>query len=71
MAVTINVNGLSLVHKESGGIAWATLPDVCRTPPLNIPLPYQNVAFSSTLAKGSESVTADRHPRLRIQHQHR
>ena len=34
MAVTIKVNGVanSLVHKGSGGVSAATVPDVCKTP---------------------------------------
>jgi hypothetical protein len=32
MSVTININGLSLIHKDSGGVSSATLPDVCVTP---------------------------------------
>lgn len=42
MAVTISANGLSVVHKGSGGEANATLPDVCLTTvgkPV-VPIPY-------------------------------
>ena len=42
MAVTISANGLSVVHKGSGGEANATLPDVCLTKvgkPI-VPIPY-------------------------------
>ncbi|HSG81053.1 MAG TPA: PAAR-like domain-containing protein, partial [Gemmatimonadota bacterium] len=61
MGVTVNVNGLSLVHKGSGGTTAATVPDVCKTPTPSgpVPIPYPNVSFSSDLAKGSTSVTAD------------
>ncbi len=60
MAVTVNINGLSLCHKASGGVVRNTLPDVCKTPPANnAPLPYPNVAFSSDLAKGTTTVKAD------------
>lgn len=31
MGVTVGANGLSIVHKGSGGEANATLPDVCLT----------------------------------------
>jgi hypothetical protein len=58
VAVTINVNKLSLCHKGSGGITIATLPDVCLTPP-GIPVPYPNVAFSKDLAQGTTTVFAD------------
>lgn len=30
--LTINVNGLTLCHKGSGGVTHNTLPDVCKTP---------------------------------------
>ena len=61
MPVTINANGLSIIHKDSGGKASATLPDVCLTVvgPSVVPIPYTNSAKSSDLAKGSKTVTAD------------
>jgi len=59
MPVTINVNDLTLCHKGSGGIATATVPDVCKTPPGPVPIPYPNVAKSSDLAKGTTTVHAD------------
>jgi hypothetical protein len=61
LAVTININGLSLVHKGSGGFSAATLPDVCKTPTPSgpVPIPYPNFGFSSDLAKGTRTVTAD------------
>lgn len=60
MAVTVNINGLSLCHKASGGVVRNTLPDVCKTPAAkNAPLPYPNVAFSKDLAKGTTTVHAD------------
>jgi hypothetical protein len=59
MPVTINVNNLTLCHKGSGGIATATVPDVCKTPPGPVPIPYPNVAMSSDLAKGTTTVKAD------------
>jgi len=43
--ITINVNGLTLCHKGSGGVTHNTLPDVCKTPPLAIPVPYENEAY--------------------------
>ncbi|MCW8348638.1 DUF4150 domain-containing protein [Vibrio sp. ZSDZ65] len=61
MAVTIAANGLSVVHKGSGGEANATLPDVCLTTvgkPV-VPIPYGNNAKSADLAGGSTSVSAD------------
>lgn len=63
MPVTVKVNGTanSLVHKGSGGISRATVPDVCKTPSPGgpVPIPYPNVSQSITLAKGSTSVKAD------------
>lgn len=60
MAVTVNINGLSLCHKDSGGVVRNTLPDVCKTPAAgNKPLPYPNVAFSKDLEKGTTTVKAD------------
>jgi hypothetical protein len=54
MSVTININGLSLVHKGSSGTATATIPDVCNTPSPTgpIPLPYPNIAMSKTWRRG-------------------
>jgi hypothetical protein len=61
MGVTVNVNGLSLVHKGSGGISIATVPDVCKTPTPGgpVPIPYPNITFSRDLAKGTTTVAAD------------
>lgn len=61
MTVTINVNGLSLCHKDSGGVSMATLPDVCKTPTPGGPVPvaYPNVALSSDLARGTRTIAAD------------
>jgi hypothetical protein len=61
MTVTINVNGLSLCHQGSGGVATATIPDVCKTPSPGgpVPIPYPNIARSSDLAKGTRTVVAD------------
>lgn len=61
MSVTVNINGLTLVHKGSNGISIATIPDVCKTPSPGgpVPIPYPNIAFSSDLAKGTTTVKAD------------
>ncbi|MDK9770046.1 DUF4150 domain-containing protein, partial [Vibrio sp. B181a] len=61
MASTIGANGLSIVHKGSGGEANASVPDVCLTKvgkPV-VPIPYGNSAKSADLVDGSTSVTAD------------
>jgi Domain of unknown function (DUF4150)/Domain of unknown function (DUF1906) len=57
--VSINVNDLSMVHEDSGGVSTATLPDICLTPPDFAPVPYPNVALSRDLSGGSRLVTAD------------
>ncbi len=59
MGVTIDINSLSLIHKGSGGQAICTAPDVCKTPAPPVPVPYVNVAFSKTLAKGTVSIKVD------------
>ncbi|MBI4566216.1 MAG: DUF4150 domain-containing protein [Planctomycetes bacterium] len=61
MAVTVNVNNLSLCHKGSNGISTATIPDVCKTPSPGgpVPIPYPNISMSSDLAGGTSTVKAD------------
>ncbi|MEW5801042.1 MAG: DUF4150 domain-containing protein [bacterium] len=64
MGVTVGVNNLSVVHKDSGGVTIA-FPDVCKTPAPPgppIPIPYPNIAKSSDTAKGSKKVTMDGNP---------
>ncbi len=61
MAISINVNGLSMTHKGSNGMSIATLPDVCNTPTPDgpQPLPYPNISRTNSLTKGTKTVTAD------------
>jgi hypothetical protein len=59
MGVTININGLSLVHAGSGGVSTATLPNVCLTPPTGQPVPYASVALSQHLVGGTRSLRVD------------
>jgi|JI8StandDraft_1071087.scaffolds.fasta_scaffold89602_1 hypothetical protein len=63
MPVSIKVNGVfnSLVHKGSGGISIATIPDVCKTPAPGgpVPIPYPNISMATMLTKGSTTVKAD------------
>src|SRR4051794_32058718 len=61
MPSTVNVNGLSLVHQGSTGVAMATMPDVCLTPSFGspVPIPYPNIAMSMDLLMGSLMVSAD------------
>ncbi len=61
MPVSVGANNMSVVHKGSNGISPA-FPDVCKTPappaPF-VPIPYPNIAQSSQLASGSDTVKAD------------
>jgi len=65
MPSTVGVNsimpGLSVAHKGSSGIATAMCPDVCKTPSPGgpVPVPYPNIAESSSLDKGTQTVKAD------------
>src|SRR5262245_25257667 len=63
MGVTVGVNSLSVVHKDSGGVTTA-FPDVCKTPSPGgpIPIPYPNIAKSSDTAQGAATVKADGNP---------
>ena len=64
MGVTVGVNNLSVVHKDSGGITSA-FPDVCKTPAPPappVPIPYPNIAKSSDTANGSSTVLCDGNP---------
>ncbi|MFO0617560.1 MAG: DUF4150 domain-containing protein [Polyangiaceae bacterium] len=63
MPATVNVNVRSVVHASSNGVSTA-FPDVCKTPsPAGpVPIPYPNVAMSSTTSQGSTSVKMDGQP---------
>jgi hypothetical protein len=63
MGVTVGVNNMSVVHKDSSGVTIA-FPDVCKTPsPAGpIPIPYPNIAKSSDTANGSKKLTCDGNP---------
>lgn len=64
MPVTVGVNGMSVVHKDSGGVTIA-FPDPCLTPAPPappIPIPYPNIAQSSDTDKGAKTVIADGNP---------
>jgi len=64
MPVTLNVNGLSVVHRGSNGVAMASAPDVCKTPGPGgpVPVPYPNVAMSSDLVGGTTTISVDGQP---------
>ncbi|MEF2074637.1 DUF4150 domain-containing protein [Consotaella aegiceratis] len=57
MTPTITINGLTVVHRESDGVATSGAPDVCRSP--DIPVPYVNVAYSRDLQNGTTTVFTD------------
>jgi hypothetical protein len=64
MGVTIGVNNMSVVHKDSSGITIA-FPDVCKTPAPPappVPIPYPNIAQSSDTAQGTSTVMCDGNP---------
>jgi len=63
VGVTVGVNKLSVVHKDSGGVTTA-FPDVCKTPTPGgpVPIPYPNVAKASDTADGSSTVKCDGNP---------
>src|SRR5690349_10963491 len=63
MGVTVGVNGMSVVHKDSGGITSA-FPDVCKTPTPGgpVPMPYPNVAKSSDTDSATSTVLCDGNP---------
>ena len=69
MGVTVGINKCSLSHKGANGIAAATIPDVCKTPSPGgpVPVPYPNIAKSSSLAKGTKTVKADGKKNVRYQ----
>lgn len=60
MGVTVGVNFMSVVHKDSGGTSIA-FPDVCKTPTPGgpVPIPYPNISMSSDTDKGTKKVTCD------------
>jgi len=63
MAATVCVNGMTVVHKSSGGQV-CFFPDVCLTPsPAGpVPVPYPNIARSADTDQGSKTVTIDGNP---------
>jgi hypothetical protein len=55
------VNGLTIVHKGSSGLAVASAPDVCKTPmpPGPTPIPYPNIAKSADLVDGTTTIKTE------------
>ncbi|MBA3707731.1 MAG: DUF4150 domain-containing protein [Planctomycetes bacterium] len=58
MARSVFANGRAIVHKGSGTVSIA-FPDVCKTTPFMVPVPYPNIGKSSDTAGGPTSVTVD------------
>ncbi len=63
MPVTVGVNGMSVVHKDSGGVTQA-FPDVCKTPsPAGpVPIPYQTSGMAPDTGNGGGNVLFDGNP---------
>lgn len=64
MPTTVGVNGLSIVHKDSGGTV-SFMPDVCLTPQPTgppVPIPYPNTAMSTDADLAAKTVTCDGNP---------
>ncbi len=64
MGVTVTANTPNtVVHKDSGGTS-AVFPDVCKTPsPAGpVPIPYPNIAMSSSASDTATTVKADGQP---------
>jgi hypothetical protein len=63
MPASINVNNLTVVHKDSNGVSFC-FPDVCKTPTPGgpVPIPYPNIAMSKDTAMGSTTVAMDGNP---------
>ncbi|PVA11044.1 hypothetical protein DC366_04530 [Pelagivirga sediminicola] len=59
MAVTLNVNGLTITHRGSGGSHRNSAPDVCKTPGSGAPVPYSITAFNPDIVRGTTTVLAD------------
>lgn len=57
---TVFANGQGITNKGSGAVVVSG-PDVCLTPagPSVVPIPYVNIAKSSTLADGTKTVKID------------
>ena len=63
MPTTVFANMMGISHMGSGGKSLV-FPDVCKTPtPAGpVPIPYPNLAESSTLQSGSSTVTIEGQP---------
>jgi hypothetical protein len=61
MPSKVLANGMAISHKGSNGMVMAMAPDVCKTPsPAGpVPIPYPNIAMSSSLSDGTTTVKAE------------
>jgi hypothetical protein len=58
MGQTTFANSRGIAHKGSGGMS-IVFPDVCKTPPGPVPIPYPNMGKSSDTSGGPTTVTTD------------
>lgn len=58
MSQTTFANSRGIAHKGSGGVS-IVFPDVCKTPPGPVPIPYPNLGKSSDTSEGPATVTTD------------
>jgi hypothetical protein len=55
MPSTVSANARTIIHQGSGD-QHLVLPDVCKTPPGPVPIPYPNLARSADAADGPRTV---------------
>jgi hypothetical protein len=58
MGQTTFANSRGIAHKGSGGMS-IVFPDVCKTPPGPVPIPYPNMGKSADTSEGPTTVTTD------------
>jgi hypothetical protein len=58
MGQTTFANSRGIAHKGSGGMS-IVFPDVCKTPPGPVPIPYPNMGKSGDTSSGPSTVTTD------------
>lgn len=58
MPSTVSANARTVVHKGSGD-QHLVFPDVCKTPPIPLPIPYPNLGVSADTTLGAITVTVE------------
>lgn len=58
MGQTTFADSRGIAHKGSGGMS-IVFPDVCKTPPGPVPIPYPNMGKSADTSGGPTTVTTD------------